>query len=92
MNEQLVPKEKRLTLYPELVPYRTGRLKVSVEVIDRENLHLDRRRRWRNRRRPFRDSRAGGGHDERKQCNYAAHRRLQLAVAGRLSPRHKAKP
>jgi proline iminopeptidase len=29
MNEQLVPKEKRLTLYPEIVPYRTGRLKVS---------------------------------------------------------------
>src|SRR3989337_4407348 len=29
MNEQLAPKEKRLTLYPEIVPYRTGRLKVS---------------------------------------------------------------
>src|SRR3989337_2445442 len=29
MNEQLAPKEARLTLYPEIVPYRTGRLKVS---------------------------------------------------------------
>lgn len=29
MNEQIAPKEKRLTLFPEIVPYRTGRLKVS---------------------------------------------------------------
>ena len=29
MNEQLIPKDKRLTLYPEIVPHRTGRLKVS---------------------------------------------------------------
>ena len=29
MNEQLTPRDKRLTLYPEIVPYRTGRLKVS---------------------------------------------------------------
>ena len=29
MNDQLAPKEKRLALYPEIVPYRTGRLKVS---------------------------------------------------------------
>ena len=29
MNEQLAPRDKRLTLYPEIVPYRTGRLKVS---------------------------------------------------------------
>ena len=29
MNDQLAPKDKRLTLYPEIVPYRTGRLKVS---------------------------------------------------------------
>lgn len=29
MNDASSPKERRLTLYPELVPYRTGRLRVS---------------------------------------------------------------
>ena len=29
MNDQPAHQEKRLTLYPEIVPYRTGRLKVS---------------------------------------------------------------
>ena len=29
MNDQPAHREKRLTLYPEIVPYRTGRLKVS---------------------------------------------------------------
>ena len=29
MDYQLTPKHARLTLYPEFVPYRTGRLRVS---------------------------------------------------------------
>src|SRR6185437_12464352 len=29
MNDQLAHRDKRLTLYPEIVPYRTGRLRVS---------------------------------------------------------------
>ena len=29
MNDAPSSKDRRLTLYPELVPYRTGRLKVS---------------------------------------------------------------
>jgi proline iminopeptidase len=29
MNDYLLSRDKRLTLYPEIVPYRTGRLRVS---------------------------------------------------------------